>query len=137
MVHALKIAHSLLKPEGLLINIHNLPAPHIIGVCTAGSVIKAGWLTDCTDFKSERFAFDALARVISEGIFLLEDERDFSYHIHADDLHELQEWLAEWWEAAVLPEKTIQRVEDLIRHTGQATSVVIKVPARMIRLRSV
>jgi hypothetical protein len=135
MVHALKIAHSMLKPEGLLINVHNLPVPHIIEVRAAGTVIKAGWLTDNTDFESERSALDALAGVVSEGIFLLEDERDFSFNVHADDLHELQEWLAEWWETAVLPDKTIQRVEDILRQAGQTANVVLKVPTRMIRLR--
>jgi hypothetical protein len=136
MVHALKIAHKLLKPEGLLVNIHNLPVPHVIEIRTAGFIIKAGWLTDSTDFESERLAFEALAKVVSEGIFLLEDERDFSYNVHPDDLHELQEWLAEWWETAVLPDKTIQRVEDLIRQMGQTAKIVLKVPARMIKLRS-
>jgi hypothetical protein len=136
MVHALKHAHSMLQPEGLLINVHDIPIPHIIEVHSAGTVIKAGWILDSMDFDSERFAFNALTRVVSEGDFLLEDERDFSFNVHADDVKELQEWLFEWWETAVLPDSTIQRTDDILRQVGQAANVVLKVPTRMTKLRA-
>jgi hypothetical protein len=96
----------------------------------------AGWIIDSTDFENERLAFNALARVVSEGYFLLEDERDFVFKVYADDVQELQEWLAEWWETAVLPDNTIQRVEDILRQVGQAGNVVLKVPTRMTKLRA-
>jgi hypothetical protein len=135
MVHALKHAHRILGPDGLLINVHGLPVPYLIEVHSAGTAVKAGWLMDSTDFEAERLAFNALARVVSEGHFLLEDERGFSYNMHMDDVHELQGWLAEDWETAVLPEKTIQRVESIFREVDQAGKVVLNVPTRMTRLR--
>lgn len=136
MVHALKNAHSMMQPEGLLINIHDIPIPHIIEVHSAVTDIMAGWIMDSADFENERLAFNALARVVSEGYFLLEDERDFVFKVHADDMHELKEWLAEWWEKAVMPDKTIQRVEDILRQVDQAANVVLKVPTRMTKLRA-
>ena len=137
MVHALKHAHSMIHPEGLLINVHDIPIPHVIKVHSAATDIMAGWIMDSADFMNERLAFNALARVVSEGYFLLEDEQDFVFKVHADDVHELQEWLAEWWEKAILPDKTIQRVEDILRQIGQTANVVLEVPARMTRLRAV
>jgi hypothetical protein len=137
MVHALKQAHSMMQPEGLLINVHNIPVPHVIEVHSDLTVIMAGWLIDSTDYDEERFAFNALAQVVSEGYFLLENERDFSFNVYVDDVQELQEWLAEWWETAVLPNKTIQRVEDILRQVGQAANVVLKVPTRMTKLKAI
>ena len=135
MVHALQLAHSLLQPDGLLINMHDLPILHGIEVHSAGTAIKAGWLLDSVDYEGERSAWNALARVVSEGCFLLEDEQDFNFNVHVDSVQELREWLAEGWETAVLPDKTIQRVEDILRQVGQEGEIVLKVPARMTKLR--
>jgi hypothetical protein len=137
MVHALKQVHSMLQPEGLLVNVHDIPVQHVIEVHSAGSVIKAGWLSDSEDFDNERLAFNALAQVVSENYFLLIDERDLIVNIHADNMQELQEWLAEWWELAVIPENTIQRVDDILRQVEQPTTVVLKVPNRMTKLKAV
>jgi hypothetical protein len=137
MVHALKHVHSMLQPEGQLINVHDIPVHHVIEVHSTGSVIKAGWLLDSMDFDNERFAFNALAQVVSENYFILVDERDFIVNIHADDMGELQEWLAERWETAVIPENTIQRVDDILRQVGQSAKIVLKEPTRMTKLRTI
>jgi hypothetical protein len=131
MVHALRRAHSLLHPSGLLINIADLPIPHVIEVHSAEAVIKAGWMMDSVDFRDERAALNALSQIVSEGYFQLEDEQDFGFNQHFDDVHELKQELAEGWESAVLPDKTIQRLEDIIGQAGQLAKVVLKTPARM------
>src|SRR4030042_676188 len=107
MVHALELSYGLLKPDGLLVDVHNLPVPAVIEVCTDAQVIKAGWLLDNTDFESERLAFGALIGETASGIFALEDVRDFAFEIYADDIDEFRSWLSEWWESAFLPESTI------------------------------
>ncbi len=137
MVHALKHAHSMLQPEGLLFNVHDIPVHHVVEVHSAQSVNKAGWLMDSTDFDNERFAFNALAQVVLEHYFMLVDERDFNVNIHVDNMQELQEWLAERWETAVIPESTIQRVDDILRQVEQPAHVVLKVPTRMTKLRAI
>ncbi|UCF62461.1 MAG: hypothetical protein JSV37_07110 [Anaerolineaceae bacterium] len=126
----------MLQPEGQLINVHDIPVQHAIEVHSAGSVIKAGWLLDSADFDSERFAFNALAQVVSENYFMLVDERDFIVNLQADDIQELQEWLAGRWETAVIPENTVQRVDDILRQVGQSAHVVLKEPTRMTKLRA-
>lgn len=136
MVHALEYAHRMLRPDGALINVHDLPVPHLIEIHSPEAATKAGWLTDRTDFADERSALNALAQVVDDGHFTLEDERDFDFNIHADDWNELREWLAESWESAVLSERTIQRVEEVIREAGQPARVVLIVPARMTKLRA-
>jgi len=135
MVHALKQAHALLQPGGLLLDIHDLPVPHAIEVRSAGIAHKAGWLLDRVDFVNERSAWNALAQVVSEGLFTLEDEREFTFSVYIDDPPEFQKWLADRWDTAYLPEKTIQRLADLFQQAGQNARVVLQVPARMSRLK--
>ena len=137
MVHALVQIHGILQPDGILINVHDLPNPHLVEVHTAGKVIEAGRLSDSVDYKDERFAFEALARVVSDGLFLLEDEQDFDFNIHAGNLGELQQLLAEEWETAILPDETVERVEDILRKVNQEYEVVLRVPTRMTKLRIV
>ena len=134
MVHALRQAHNLLHPSGLLINVQDLPIPHVIEVHSAEAVIKAGWMMESDDFRDERAALNALSHVVSEGYFQLEDEQDFGFNVYMDDVNELQQWLAEGWETAVLPDKTIQRLEEIIEQAGQLAKVVLKTPTRMTRL---
>jgi hypothetical protein len=136
MVHALKHTHSLLQSEGLLINMHDMSVPHVIEVHSAQTVTKAGWLLDSADFDNERYAFNALAQVVLDDDFMLVDEREFNVNIHIDDVQELQEWLAEWWETAVLPEGTTQRLNDILRQVGQEAHIVLRVPTRMTKLRA-
>jgi hypothetical protein len=134
MVHALRHAHKLLRPGGLLINVQDLPIPHVIEVHSAEVVTKAGWMMESNDFNDERAALNALSQVVSEGNFQLEDEKDFGFKQHFDDVLEFQQWLAEGWETAVLPDKTIQRLEDIFGQADQLAKVVLKTPTRMTRL---
>ena len=100
------------------------------------TVHKVGWLIDGEDFANERSAFNALAQVVADRYFLLEDERDYSHNIYVDDLNELQVWLAESWATAILPGRIIQRLEDLIRDGDQSAKIVLKLQARMTKLRA-
>jgi hypothetical protein len=127
----------LLRPGGALINVHDLPVHHLIEVHSAGDSVKAGWLLDNEEYAPERSAFDALARVVTDGDFQLEDERDFDFNVHVDQLQEFRDWLEEGWESAVLPDRTLQRLEELLRQGGQRATIVLRVPARMTLLRAI
>lgn len=136
MVHALQQTHRILHRNGVLINVFDLPTPHVIEVHSTDSVEKVGWLLDKDDFDSERSALNALAQVVADRYFILENERDFIFNIYADDLNELQEWLAIWWESAILKDRILQRLEVLIRDVGQSARIVLVLRARMIKLRA-
>lgn len=136
MVHALQQVRSLLQPNGVLISVHDLPAPHAIAVHTPDRLTWVGWLVDRDDFDSTRASLNALAQVVSDGVYLLEDERDFGYNITAGSLPELQEWLADWWSSAILTRKITQRLAELTRDAGQPTRIVVAIRARMTKLRT-
>lgn len=121
-----------------MINVHDLPVPHLIEVHSAGSTTKAGWILDSEDYQAERSAFNALVQVVSDGLFILEDERDFNFNIHGDDKKEFLEWVLEIWnESTILPDRTSQRIEDLFRRAVQPAHLILKAPARMTKLRAV
>lgn len=136
MVHALEKVHQLLHRDGLLINVNDLPVPHQIEVHSSGTVHKVGWIQDRDDFYETRCAFNALARVVAEGNFKLEDQRDFDFNITVEDLPELQEWLAEWWSSALLPDGIIRQIEELYLEASQPAIIVLGLRVRMIKLRA-
>jgi hypothetical protein len=136
MVHALGQARRLLHLNGELINVNDLPVPHRIEVHTPETVYKVGWLQDRENFADTLSAFNALAQVVADGDFRLEDERDFDFNIYVDDLPELQTWLAEWWSTAILPDNVIQRIEELYREASQPARIVLGLRVRMIKLRA-
>lgn len=136
MVHALQLTHKLLRPGGLLINVHDLPVPHLIELAASDVVHKAGWILDKDDFDTTRASLNALTQVVADGFFVLEDERNFIYKIYADNLEELQAFLAEWWESALLPDRTVQRLESLAADSTEPTRIVISLQARMTKLRA-
>jgi hypothetical protein len=136
MVHALGQVHKLLQPDGYLINVNDLPTPNVIEVQSPETIYKLGWLQDREDFRDTLAAFNALAQVVADGFFMLEDERDLDYNIYVDDLPELQAWLAEWWSSAILPDSIIQRIEELFREASQPARIVLRLRARMIKLRA-
>jgi hypothetical protein len=135
MVHALVQIHGMLQPDGILISVHDLPYPHTVEVHSSGNVLEAGQLLDSADYEDERLAFEALARVVSDGLFLLEDEQEFYFNIHAGNIGDLQQLLTEEWETAILPDETVARVENILRRIDQEYEVVLRVPTRMTKLR--
>jgi SAM-dependent methyltransferase len=137
MVHALLLAHRILRPDGVLISGQYLAMPHLIEVHSPGSIQKVGWLLDRDGFADERFASKALAQVVSDGHFILEDELDFEYPYHVDHLTEYQAWMAEWWSSAYHLEGTIPQLEDSLRAAGSSAKIVLVMKARLTRLKAV
>ena len=136
MVHALQQTHRILNSNGWLVNVFDLPTPHVIEVHLHETVHKVGWLLDREDFNNTRSALNALTQVVEDQVFNLEDEQDFSYNIYADNLLEFQAWLSEWWESAILTDRIILRLEGLIRDAGKSARIVLALRARMTKLRA-
>ncbi len=136
MVHALQLTHKLLRPGGLLINVHDLPVPHLIELTASDAVHKVGWISDREGYAEPIASLAAVTGVVADGLFVLEDERNFIYTIYADNLEELQTFLAEWWKSALLPERTIQQLESFALETTEPTRIAIRLQARMTKLRA-
>ena len=135
-MHALQETRKLLNPNGLLVNIHDLPVNSVIELHYPHMVKKMGWLMDRENFANELSAFNALAQVVADRYFLLEDERNFGYNIFVDNLDELQEWFADWWTSAVIPDNILQQLTELNQDAQSSSRIVINLQSRMTKLRA-
>lgn len=135
MVHALKTVGELILASGYLIDIHDFPVPHSIAVDTGNAEILAGWLLEKDDFQSEHVAFSALNDMVVNGIFELVDEQYFEFNIYADNVTEFRDWLAINWKNARVTDLIYQRIENIINQSSHTARIVIKMPARLTKLR--
>jgi len=135
MVHALEKIRRLLKPDGILIDIHPPPEPSSIEVRIDRQTIPAGWLQESDDYTEYEDADDALARVVRSGLFAVEREGAFVLITHADTVAELREYVAEEWEEARVDDITAMRAEDLLSTPERDKEVILRESVRIARLR--
>ncbi|MGH2594022.1 MAG: hypothetical protein ACRDGG_10970 [Anaerolineae bacterium] len=135
MVHALEKIHHLLKPNGILIDIHPPPEPSSIEVRIGGQTIPAGWLHESDDYAEYEDADDALARAVRKGLFAVEREGAFDLVTHANTLAELRAYVAEEWEEARIDDITAMRAEELLSTPERDKEVILRETARIARLK--
>ena len=136
MVHALEVTHSLLKPGGLLIDIHPTGQHPLVEAHVDGEVRFAGVVDELDDFEEYFKADQALADVNSRGLFLLEREAFFSFLYHAPTIAELADFIAAEWSDAVLHEETIEQARQLMGEPGDGRKIVVREPVRITRFRA-
>jgi hypothetical protein len=134
MVHALEILHGLLKPGGVLIDIHPNGEPPPIEAHVAGEVHLAGYLDETDDFEEYFKADEALAEVTARGLFVLEREGLFTFMTHASTITELADFLVAEWSDSVVHEETIARSKDLMGEPGDGKEIVLRESVRIARL---
>ena len=89
MVHALEEIHRLLKPNGVLIDIHPISKPSSIEVQQNGKIDLAGYLSVrqwCVDFEQ---ADNALAEIVKRGLFYAEQKDSFDTLTYYDSPEEM------------------------------------------------
>jgi hypothetical protein len=126
MVHALEIVHSLIKPGGLLVDIHPLGDPPAIQVLLQGQTIQVGWLQESDNFIEYPQATDALAQVITRGWFALDQQGEFIFITHATSWEDLENYLKAKWHDAILPEGAALRVQRLREELGAGIEIALE-----------
>jgi hypothetical protein len=134
MVHALRKTRRLLNPEGILLNIHDVPQPDRIEIHSEGLERYAGMLMSHTDFESQKLADQALDQVVSEGLYSKDDVQTFEYLIHADTLEALQKHMEETWDTEYIPQNTIDKMIELMEEAVGEAEIIIRIPSRITRL---
>lgn len=133
MVHALKRTHNLLKPGGLLIDLHDLTTRPQLAGRTGEHSTPIGEVLDDTGFQRLRQADEAIAQVIDDGLFVVDAEQTFDYETHFETLEEFHEWLDDAWDTSYLDDATMGRVIDLLIDADDST-LIMQRTARMTRL---
>jgi hypothetical protein len=146
MVHALEEIHRLLKPNGVLIDIHPVSEPSPIELHQAGKVDLVGLLSVrqwCFEFEQ---ADIALAEIIQRGRFTVERHALFDLPTHytsaaelGTDLKESVEIFARDAQAAIEPlphiEALTARAEELMRAAASGAELIAHEQTHISRLR--
>ena len=114
MVHALEEIHRMLKPAGTLIEIHpSVEGPPLVEVRSNGRLSFAE-VDPGFDDADDRQAEAAVASVVDQGMYVLENRRRFELRTHAGSVEELREH----WEVAGAYNSQ-EREETLARRRGE------------------
>jgi len=146
MVHALEEIHRLLKPTGILIDIHPVAEASPIEIHQGGNIDLAGDLSVrqwCTDYQQ---ADIALTEIKQRGLFVLERERVFDSLTHYDSAAELRTSLKEAIakfaresqsaeEAVPQVEALAERAEELMQAAASGADLIVRERTHISRLR--
>jgi len=133
MVHALEIVHHLLHPNGDVIDIRPSSDPPPIIVRSELGDITVGWLQETDDYIEYVQAGQAIEEAVGRGWFKVKQEDEFIYIIHAGNLAELRDFLAEEWHDAVIPPDARTEIEALYQDDTIVREIVI--PERILIAR--
>jgi hypothetical protein len=131
MVHALREARRVLKPDGILIDLRPAIEHSRVGLLRAGRFRELG--RTCERFDGGRAANRAVSHVLARRLF----RRSLRVRLECDVVFAspgaLREWLAEYTDLTGSPahEKLVQQAK-LASRGGQATSrIVYRIPLVM------
>jgi hypothetical protein len=135
MVHALEKISQLLKPGGLLLDIHPTNEMAAIAVRLREQLIPAGWLHESDDYVEYEWADEALQHVVADRRFALERVGTFEFVWHADTLSDLRAYLAEEWKDAIIDELTAGRIAELLKLPVRDKEILVSEAIRIARYR--
>lgn len=133
MVHALESIRDLLKPGGILVDIHPTGEPPRIEVQIGDQFHLAGLLQESDDFIEYFQADQALQHAVHLGWFSLQASLEFTFTTVAPDPETLFAFLrAEWHDAVLLPEVTAQ-AQALFLAAGRPSQTLLNERVRIAR----
>jgi hypothetical protein len=143
MVHALERIERLLRPDGNLVEIHPVSEAPLIEVRSSGALAFAERDPGYDYEEDLRRAEEAVALVVSRGIFVIDRSREFDFLTYGSSVTELRDFFAQAdayddrvQEEAVLARRddVYARVEDVLRSSEKGGDVVYHERGRMKRM---
>lgn len=135
MVHALKEARRVLKPDGLLLDLRPAPVHRRVGVARAGRYTQLGAMREI--FDDDHAADRAVAQVVGGGLFTPEGRIRFDVRRTMDSRAEFRAWMAEFVALDRLPshDSLVKRVERALAGKQAGTKIVVRGPLDLRLLR--
>ena len=148
MVHALEEIHRLIKPAGILIDIHPVAESSPIEIHHGRKIDLAGNLSVrqwCTDYEQ---ADGALAESTQRGLFTVERESVFDSLNHYESVEEMRTALKESIDKFARDTQSIDesiphveamaaRAEELIQAAGSGAELIVRERAHISRLKPI
>ncbi len=135
MVHALKEAHRVIKPNGLLIDLRPAPAHRRVGLGEGRHWREVGPLHEVLD---DDYAADAaVAELIREGYFHPERRLRFQVDRVMDGMQEIRDWLGDFDQRRDLPTHAplLDRVEQQRERLAKPAKITVRGPMKLGVLR--
>lgn len=135
MVHALREARRVLKPDGILIDLRPPVMHSPVGILRAGRFTELG--RTCGSLDGDRAANRAVSRVLAGRLF----RRVMRVRLECDAVfaspEALRGWLAEFSGQEGVPSqgRLVQRVEEANRRGRGKGTIVVRIPLVMSVLR--
>lgn len=142
MVHALEEIHRLLRPEGVLIDIHPAREAPLVEVHADGRVVVAETYPRAHGDDVVR-AEEALAEIVRRSVFAEEGVRAFEFMTYGSSVAELRAFFDEAGAYDTCPidakiaarrDAMYARVEQVRRQTGETAEIGFREPTLMSRL---
>jgi SAM-dependent methyltransferase len=126
MVHALKEAHRVLKPDGILVDLRPAAVHRRLGLGEGRRWQPIGALHEVLD--DDHAADAAIARVLRDGYFHSEARRAFLLDRVMDTLEDIREWLEDFDQRRTLPSHAplLQRLERRMRRMSKPIKIVVR-----------
>jgi hypothetical protein len=132
MVDALQRAHRLVRPGGVVVDLHPTMAlasvevgPHMTGRVE----VDDGPLRHAA-------AGAALIRVIDAGLFVVDGAVEFTFHTYGDSIEELRAYVEENWVNARIDESVVDRTRAALR-AAPGARLRIREDVRLTRLHPI
>ena len=128
MVDALREAHRVLKPAGLLIDLRPAAVHRRVGFAQDDSY-HLSWVMR-ESFDDDRAADRAVAEVVHKGLFKAGRRTRFACYRVMDELEEFQEWLTDFVDRGKCPSHDwlVRLVEQELQVTSGKTRIVVSAP---------
>jgi hypothetical protein len=137
MVHALETVHSLIKPGGLLIDIHPGLEKAWVEVRANGKDYFLDVVDETDDYVEYQQAGDALAQVVDRRLFSFEEAGKFLFIIHAGSMEELREFLAENWKDSVINESVDGKTRDYLSKAVETFEILVREEILITRFKRI
>lgn len=145
MVHALEEIHRLLRPEGVLTDIHPFPESPIVEVRKDGNVLFAAPKRE-TDSEDVLEADEALTQVVERRLYAVERGAEFEFltygssvaeYLQFRDLTNAYDERPKEEEVAEYEAKAFARADEMMHATGEGAEIAFHEKARISRLKPI
>jgi 2-polyprenyl-3-methyl-5-hydroxy-6-metoxy-1,4-benzoquinol methylase len=126
MVHALETIHTLIKPGGVLLDIHPRQDKAWVEAQVNGKEYFLDVLEETDDYIEYKQANEALAQVVENGQFAMEETGKFIFIIHADSMEEMRSFLVENWKDAILNKSLDDKAREYFSKAADSFEILIR-----------
>ena len=128
MVHALRVAARVLRPQGILIDLRPSLKDRHAGLGEGADVDWVGWVRNDRD--DDRAANRAVARVLREGLFRRRSRTEFDLDRLMDGLEDFRAWLDDSAALRSLPadDRLYRRLARAQKQHGTVRKITVRGP---------